>query len=78
MGIKEALSMNDHRNDDPPEFTDEELNRALKDVGETARREAFAVGRPVMIARGKDLVLLYSDGREEIVGSVPGSKGPSA
>ena len=55
---------------DAPEFNDEELGRVLKEVGEQARREAFAVGRPVMTLKGKDLVLLYADGQEEVVGSI--------
>jgi len=53
---------------DPPEFTDEQLRAALRSVGETARREAFAAGRSVMIVKGASLVLLHPDGTEEVVG----------
>lgn len=56
--------------DDPPEFTDEELHRVLKQVGETARREAFAAGLPVAIFKNGMVILQYADGREEIADRV--------
>ena len=62
--------MHDEPDDIPREFTDEQLERALKEVGNTARRNAFKVGRPVMILVGENLVLQYEDGREEIVGNI--------
>jgi hypothetical protein len=54
--------------DDPPEFTDEQLQAALRRVGEDARREAFGLGRPVMIVRDGRLVLLYENGAERDAG----------
>ena len=48
--------------DDPLEFTYEELR--------AARREAFAHGLPVMVARKDRLLLIYPDGREEDAGAV--------
>lgn len=59
-----ALVENDH---DEPEFTDEQLRAALRRVGEDARREAFAAGRPVFIIKGTSLVALHADGTEEIL-----------
>lgn len=58
---------------DLPEFTDEQLRAALRDVGEEARRAAFAAGRPVMVAREGWLVLLRPDGSEEVVSRIPPS-----
>ncbi len=52
--------------DEPPEFTPEQLKRALKEIGEEARREAFAAGLPVAIYKNGHVVLQYADGREEI------------
>jgi hypothetical protein len=67
----------DKHEDDEPEFTEEQLRAALKDVGEEARREAFAAGLPIIIAKDGRLVLLYADGSEEDAGplkldNVPG------
>lgn len=56
--------------DDPLEFTYEELRAACRRVGETARREAFAHGLPVMVARKDRLILIYPDGHEEDAGPV--------
>ena len=53
--------------DDPPEFTREQLQRALRQVGEDARKAAFAVNRPVMILRDGRLVLQFADGSEKYV-----------
>jgi hypothetical protein len=52
--------------DEPPDFTHEQLNRALKEIGEEARREAFAAGLPVAIFKNGNVVLQYADGHEEI------------
>lgn len=52
--------------DEPPDFTHEQLNRTLKEIGEKARREAFAAGLPVTIFKNGHVVLQYADGREEI------------
>jgi hypothetical protein len=54
----------------PLEFTYEELHTACRDVGEIARREAFAHGLPVMVERKDRLVLVYPDGHEEDAGPV--------
>lgn len=56
-------------NNDPPEFTDEQLRAACQSVGEEARRAAFAVGRPVMILRNGRRILLFADGSEQDAGS---------
>jgi hypothetical protein len=56
--------------DDPLEFTYEELHAACRDVGATARREAFAHGLTVMVARKDRLILVYPDGHEEDAGAV--------
>jgi hypothetical protein len=63
--------------DDPPEFTDEQMRKALKDIGETVRREAFAAGLPVSFIRDGKIVLLYADGHEEIVEDVAAKNGTS-
>lgn len=52
---------------EPPEFTDEQLRAALKRIGREARRQAFAAGRPVILVKGRSLVALHADGREEIL-----------
>jgi hypothetical protein len=57
---------------DPPEFTDDQLRAALKRVGEEARAQAFAAGRPVMVAQDGRLVLLYADGVHQVVQPVIG------
>lgn len=58
--------MNDNDLDDRG-FTDEQLQAALKSVGEEARRIAFAAGQPIVVLRKGVLLRLYADGREEIV-----------
>lgn len=52
---------------DIPEFTDEQLHAALVRVGREARRSAFAAGRPVVVIKGRSIVALYADGREEVL-----------
>jgi hypothetical protein len=54
-------------NFDPPEFTDEQLRKVLKRVGEEARRRAFAAGRPVTVLEGANLVHIWPDGRREVI-----------
>ena len=49
------------------EFTEEQLRAALRRVGEEARREAFAAGRPVIILKGTALIALHADGTEEVI-----------
>jgi hypothetical protein len=39
----------------------------LRRVGEEARREAFAAGRPVIILKGTALIALHADGTEEVI-----------
>ena len=62
--------MNDVTIDDPPEFTHEEMNAALKRMGEKARREAFDAGLAVTIVRNGRLIRQHGDGREEDLGAV--------
>jgi hypothetical protein len=52
---------------DDVEFTDEQLRAALKGVGDEARREAFAAGRPVVFFKDNAIVALYADGSERIL-----------
>jgi hypothetical protein len=52
---------------DPREFTDEELRNVLKQVGEEARRKAFAAGKSVTVLEGNHLVRIWGDGRKEII-----------
>jgi hypothetical protein len=60
--------------DEDREFTDEQMRAALRGVGEDARREAFAAGRPVFILKDSALVAVYSDGTEKIIERlVPGT-----
>ena len=59
--------MNDSDND-PAEFTEDQLRAALKSVGEEARREAFSAGRSVMIAKEGAPFFSHPDGTEERVG----------
>lgn len=56
---------------DAPEFTDEQIRAALKQVGRDARRGAFAAGCPVYFVRGHLVVALHADGTEDIVGRMP-------
>ncbi|MEX2214406.1 MAG: hypothetical protein WD768_09780 [Phycisphaeraceae bacterium] len=56
--------------DEPGEFTDEQLRAALREMGEKAQAKTFAAGRPVMVAWNGDLVLLFPDGTEKVVGTV--------
>ena len=60
----------DENKDDEPEFTDEQLRAALRDVGRDARQTAFAAGRPVFIVKGTSLVALHADGTEEVIKSL--------
>lgn len=53
--------------DDPREFTDEQMHAALRRMGEEARAKAFAIGRPIMIARDGKLFLHFSNGEEKEV-----------
>lgn len=52
---------------DPPEATEEEILAALRHVGETARREAFAAGHPIVFLRDGRIVRQYPDGSEDYV-----------
>ena len=52
---------------DGQEFTDEQLRAALRRVGREARQAAFAAGYPVIVVKGRALVALHPDGREEII-----------
>jgi hypothetical protein len=52
---------------EPPEFTDEQLRAALKRMGREARQLAFAAGRPIIILKGRSIVALHADGREEVL-----------
>lgn len=56
--------------EDPPEFTDDELRAALKQMGEEARTAAFAIGRPIMVLKDGQLVLLCPDGSKIAVGRI--------
>lgn len=57
--------------DEDLEFTEEQLRRVLRSVGEEARRSAFAAGRPVIFIKDKAIVALHADGREEILEYLP-------
>lgn len=50
---------------DPPEPTDEVILAALRHVGDTARREAFAAGQPIVFLRNGRIVRQFPDGTEE-------------
>jgi hypothetical protein len=52
---------------DPPEFTEEELESALRRVGEEARRKAFAAGLPITVQENSHLVRIWPDGRRELL-----------
>ena len=49
------------------EFTDQQLRKALKQVGVDAKRIAFAKRRPVFVLRHNQLVAVHRDGRVETV-----------
>lgn len=53
--------------EDPREFTDDEMRAALQQMGDRARREAFAAGKPIVFLRGSHLVWLFPDGHEECI-----------
>jgi hypothetical protein len=55
---------------DTPEFTDEQLQAALRDVGAEARQAAFAAGKAVIYVKGQTIVALHPDGTEEVVESL--------
>lgn len=57
----------DESETDLPEPTDEEILAALRLVGETARREAFAAGQPIVFLRDGKIVRQFPDGTEELV-----------
>jgi len=59
---------------DPPEFTEEELENALRRVGEEARRKAFAAGLPITVQENSHLVRIWSDGRREVVEKAGGGE----
>lgn len=62
---------------DDPEFTEEQLREAVTRVGQAAREEAFAAGRPVFYLKGTVIVALHPDGTEEVIKSVcPEMRGP--
>jgi hypothetical protein len=54
--------------DDLPDGPEFQLRAALKQVGQEARREAFAAGLPIFVLRGTSLIALHADGTEEIIG----------
>lgn len=54
----------DESETDLPEPTDEEILAALRHVGETARREAFAAGQPIVFLRDGKIVRQFPDGTE--------------
>lgn len=56
---------------DDLEFTEEQLHKVLRSVGEEARRSAFAKGQPVIFLKGRSIVALHPDGREEIIEILP-------
>jgi hypothetical protein len=58
-----------------PEFSREQMNAALSDIGKQAREEAFSAGRPVIILKNDKPVWVYPDGSEKPVDS---SKGTSS
>lgn len=70
-----AMQESDH---DDLEFTDEQLRDALRDVGQQARQEAFAAGRPVFVIKGNSIVALHPDGREEVIETLCPETAPPA
>lgn len=57
-----------------PDF-DERLKNVCKEVGETAKKEAFAKGLPVCFMREEKMIWLYPDGteKEDGPGKTPGA-----
>jgi hypothetical protein len=57
-------------NCEQPEFSDSQLRDALKRVGRDARQATFDTGMPIIVFKDKQLVQVYSDGREVAVQSL--------
>jgi hypothetical protein len=58
-----------------PEFSNEQLNAALLQIGQEARPEAFSAGRPVIVLKNEKPVWVYPDGTEQPADSRNGAPG---